>query len=619
MKYKGMLSLVFVIVLIYSCSKQMVKESNVAEKQQFPENLPEQLWISNSFNAKIDSVFRFYRFAKSSLSEGDTLGAEIYFNTAFEIVSQFSESDRLTLQHWVEFDSMFKDLSDEYERIYLQTTIAPEAEEIREDISNLEERFFPDSVLYGNGTVIDSLGGFPITVNDKVRLAIKYFQTKGRVVFTKWLRRSGRYEKLIKDVLESKNLPAELMYVAMIESGFNPRARSYARAVGMWQFISATGRYYGLRSNWWFDERRDVFKSTLAAATHLAELYERFDDWYLALAGYNCNPRKVEYNIKRYKTRNFWKLKRLPRQTRNYVPTFLAAAIIAENPAQFGFTVEKLEPIRVDTVSISESVDLNVIAKLVDTTYAYIKEINPAVLRWVTPPGVKNFTLYLPEGKKEKFKQEYAKIPDNKKRSWVRHRIRYGETLSTIAQKYHTSVSVLKANNRIRGSMIRAGDYLIIPVPQNKSHYYTYKAKRSYASSKKKRSKSKVIRSVPGSKKIVYKVKPGDTLGEIAEIYNTRASRIRAWNGLYYGEHIYPNQKLTIWVPENIDELKAKAKKKVHITEELDPNTYYVVKRGDTLWDIAQKYGMSIKDLKKLNKMRSSRIHPGDKLRISNN
>ncbi|HID40466.1 MAG TPA: LysM peptidoglycan-binding domain-containing protein [Calditrichaeota bacterium] len=619
MKYKGMLSLVFVIVLIYSCSKQMVKESNVAEKQQFPENLPEQLWISNSFNAKIDSVFRFYRFAKSSLSEGDTLGAEIYFNTAFEIVSQFSESDRLTLQHWVEFDSMFKDLSDEYERIYLQTTIAPEAEEIREDISNLEERFFPDSVLYGNGTVIDSLGGFPITVNDKVRLAIKYFQTKGRVVFTKWLRRSGRYEKLIKDVLESKNLPAELMYVAMIESGFNPRARSYARAVGMWQFISATGRYYGLRSNWWFDERRDVFKSTLAAATHLAELYERFDDWYLALAGYNCNPRKVEYNIKRYKTRNFWKLKRLPRQTRNYVPTFLAAAIIAENPAQFGFTVEKLEPIRVDTVSISESVDLNVIAKLVDTTYAYIKEINPAVLRWVTPPGVKNFTLYLPEGKKEKFMQEYAKIPDNKKRSWVRHRIRYGETLSTIAQKYHTSVSVLKANNRIRGSMIRAGDYLIIPVPQNKSHYYTYKAKRSYASSKKKRSKSKVIRSVPGSKKIVYKVKPGDTLGEIAEIYNTRASRIRAWNGLYYGEHIYPNQKLTIWVPENIDELKAKAKKKVHITEELDPNTYYVVKRGDTLWDIAQKYGMSIKDLKKLNKMRSSRIHPGDKLRISNN
>ncbi len=619
MRYKGLLSFIFIIALIFGCSKQMVKESEEAEKQKLPENFPEQLWISDSFNAKIDSVFRFYRFAKSSLSEGDTLGAEIYFNTAFEIVSQFSESDRLTLQHWVEFDSMFKDLSDEYERIYLQTTIAPEAEEIREDISELEERFFPDSVLYGNGTVIDSLGGFPITVNDKVRLAIKYFQTKGRVVFTKWLRRSGRYEELIKDILESKDLPAELMYVAMIESGFNPKARSYARAVGMWQFISATGRYYGLRSNWWFDERRDVIKSTIAAATHLAELYERFDDWYLALAGYNCNPRKVDYNIRRYNTRNFWKLKRLPRQTRNYVPTFLAAAIIAENPAQFGFTVEKVEPLRVDTVLISESVDLNVIAELVDTTYSYIKEINPAVLRWVTPPGIKNFTLYLPKGKKDKFKQEYEKIPDNKKRSWVRHRIRSGETLSTIAQKYHTSISVIKANNRIRGSMIRAGDYLVIPVPQNKSHYYTYQAKSHYSSSKKKRSKRKTIKNVPGSKKIVYQVKPGDTLGEIAEIYNTRASRIRAWNGLYYGEHIYPKQKLVIWVPENIDELKAKAKKKVHITEELAPNTYYVVKRGDTLWDIAQKYGMSIKELKKLNKMRSSRIHPGDKLRISNN
>ncbi|HGY56715.1 MAG TPA: LysM peptidoglycan-binding domain-containing protein [Caldithrix abyssi] len=619
MKYKGLLTLVTGIVLVFGCSRQMVKEESTSTPQDLPENMPDQLWVSDAFSVKIDSVFRFYRFAKASLADGDTLGAEIYFNTAFEIVSQFSESDRLTLQHWIEFDSMFKDLSDEYERIYLQTTVTPEAEEIREDITDLEERFFPDSVLYGSGTVIDSLGGFPITVNDKVRLAIKYFQTKGRVVFTKWLRRSGRYEQLIKEVLEEKNLPSELMYIAMIESGFNPKARSYARAVGMWQFISATGRYYGLRNNWWFDERRDVIKSTIAAATHLAELYERFGDWYLALAGYNCNPRKVDYNIRRYKSRDFWKLKRLPRQTRNYVPTFLAAAIIAENPAQFGFTVEKLEPIRVDTVLISESVDLNVIAKIVDTTYAYIKEINPAVLRWVTPPGVKNFTLYLPEGTRQKFKEEYAKIPDSKKRSWVRHRIRPGETLSTIAQKYHTSMAVIKSTNRIRGSFIRAGDYLLIPVPQNKSHYYTYSPKSRTHSTAKKRSKPRVVKNVPGHKKIIYRVKPGDTLGEIAEIYNTRASKIRAWNGLYYGQHIYPRQELAIWVPENLSEMKAQAKKRVKIKEDIDPSMYYVVKRGDTLWDIARKYNLSIKQLKELNNMRTSRIRPGDKLRISSN
>jgi len=523
------------------------------------------------------------------------------------------EDDRITLQAWDDFDSLFMAINQEYEDIYLKNNIAMEAEEVREDIMELEEFYFADSVLLGNETIVDSSGAMPITINKKVRLAIKYFQTTGRVIFTKWLERRGKYEGEIDKILIKKGLPEELKYIAMIESGFNPRARSYARAVGMWQFISATGRYYGLRHNWWFDERRDPYKATEAALTHFADLYKRFGDWYLALAGYNMNPRRVEKNMRRYNTRDFWKLRRLPRQTRNYVPTFLAATILAKNPKQFGFYVEKMHPIEVDTVIINESLDLNVIANIVDTSYAYIKEINPAVLRWVTPPGIKNFHLYVPKGKTALFEEKYAKIPDSQKRSWIRHKIRSGETISTIAQKYHTSMSVIKSTNHLKSSRIRAGKYLLIPVPQNKAHYYSYK--QPVKKSKKYRSPRRKITNVTGHKKVIYMVKPGDTLGQIAEDYHTRASKIRSWNGLSYGRYIKPKQKLAIWVPKNSDERKNIAKKKITLPNETS-GKYYTVKYGDTLWDIAKKYHISVSKLKRINNMRSSRIKPGDRIKI---
>lgn len=575
--------------------------------------LPEDLWISDSLYQNLDSILSYYRQANQKLTEGDTVGAEIYFDQAFDILAQFTDEERAVLQQWSDYDSVFSEMNAIYEDIYLQSNEPMEAEEVRQDITNIEETIFADSVLFGDQTVVDSSGPLPITLNKKVRLAIKYFQTKGRFIFTRWLERSGRYEQIVKNIFREYGLPEDLAFLAMIESGFNPRARSYARAVGMWQFISSTGKYYGLRHNWWFDERRDIIKSTHAAARHLLDLNRRFGDWYLSLAGYNCNPRKVEYNMRRYRTRDFWKLRRLPRQTRNYIPTYLAALIIAKNPEKFGFFVEKEPPLQVDTVHVSESLDLNVVAQLVDTTYSYIREINPAVLRWVTPPGVKDFTLYLPAGTKEKFKEGYKKIPDNKKRSWVRHRIREGETLSTIAHKYHTSMHVIKSVNKLRSNFIRAGKYLLIPVPQNKQHYYAQIAKRSHRRSARR--SRKVVTNVPGHKKVIYTVKPGDTLGEIAEMYHTRASKIRSWNGLRYGEYIRPKQKLAIWIPK--EGLRKQQKKKKQ--EEFDPSRFYTVRTGDTLWDIAKKYGLSIRELKKLNNKRSSRIRPGERLRISKN
>lgn len=593
------------------------QKPNQIETKYFPADMPDDIWISELTAERLDSMLSYAEQADKKIIEKDTLGAEIYFDQAFEILSAFSDEERNLLQNWPRYADVCRRINSQYEEIYPTANVPMEAEEIRQDIIEIEEISLADSVLNGANSLIDSSAGIPLTINPKVRLAIKYFQTKGRYVYTRWLERSGKYEDMLREIFKERDLPEELIYIAMIESGFNPSARSYARAVGMWQFISATGKYYGLRNNWWFDERRDVLKASTAAAEHLQDLYERFDDWYLALSGYNCNPRKVELNMRRYHTRDFWKLKRLPRQTRNYVPTYLAATIIAREPEKFGFYITKQKPFVADTVLISESIDLNVVAKLVDTTYARIRELNPAVLRWVTPPGIKDFTLFLPKGTKDKFKEGFASIPDKDKRSWVRHRIRTGESLSTISQKYRTSISVIKSTNKLRSNFIRAGKYLLIPVPQNKAAYYASKATYKVPKTKKRTARKK-ISNVPGHKKVSYVVKMGDTLGEIAENFNTRASRIRQWNGLRYGEYIRPKQKLVLWVPENLQELKERVANKP-IEPKPDHSVYYTVQSGDTLWDIAKKYGVSITEIKKLNKMRSSRIRPGDRLKVSKN
>jgi membrane-bound lytic murein transglycosylase D len=543
------------------------------------------------------------------------LGAQIYFDKAFNVVSKFDEETKTVLMEWQAYDSLITEMGMRYEKIFGEDIFEQAAEEVREELTQIEETAFGDSIgLPQEMVFVDTSENYiPLQINRRVELAMKYFQTKGRAVFTRWLERSGKYEPMVKSILREHDLPEDLFYLAMIESGFNPNAYSYARASGMWQFIYATGRYYGLRSDWWFDERRDPLLATEAAAKHLTDLYKRFDDWYLALAGYNCNPKKIERRIRQYNTRDFWKLKRLPRQTRNYIPTYIAATIMAKNPKKYGFYVEKQQPVQFDTVIVNEAVDLNVVAKCVDTTFAAIKSLNPAVRRWCTPPGIGDFVLNIPHGTKDKFVANYAKIPNNEKRSYVRHKIRSGETLSTIARKYATSISVIKSHNRIRGTVIHTGNYLIIPVPQNKNYYKKY---RTYAqtSSRKKSSRKRQAVIPAGHKKITYIVKTGDTLGEIAEEYNTRASKIRAWNGLYYGQHIYPKQKLALWIPQG--SVTSSKSKYVELSPPGGTDEYYVVRSGDTLWDIAQKYGISISNLKKWNNKRSNKIKPGERLRI---
>ncbi|MFQ5583314.1 MAG: LysM peptidoglycan-binding domain-containing protein, partial [Calditrichia bacterium] len=384
-----------------------------------------------------------------------------------------------------------------------------------------------------------------------------------------------------------------------------------------------TGRMYGLRYSWWFDERRDPVKATRAAAQHLKDLYQRFGDWYLAMAGYNYSPRKIERRLSKYGVEDFWDLPRLPRETRNYIPTFIAAATIAQNPVKYGFNIEPQPPLVFDTVTVRECVDLNVVAQCVNTTFAEIKELNPALVRWCTPPDRKTWLLNLPAGSRQSFVENYAKIPDNKKLSYVHHRIRSGETLSTIARRYGVSMYEIKRFNKIRGSLIRAGHSLVIPVPQNKTYYKKYAAN----SSTTRRSYSrKKVKNVPGREKKEYIVKRGDTLWDVSRAFNVTVSQIRKWNGLGYSRIIRPGQKLNIWVKPGTktdnDLLASNTSKETvqqHTTPQESSSTtaiIHTVRPGDTLWDISLQYNVSIRNIKKWNGKRSNVIKPGEKLKI---
>lgn len=606
----------FVIILLISCSQQkLTKKSEIYNSKLTP---PDSLFIVESDVNSVDSISIYYDSAKKFLASQDTVGSNIYFENAFKIINRFDENTKTLLLEWSDYKTLLQNINKDYSRIHDPLTVDFEAEEIREDLVNFEEELIGDSTLT-NSILSEDLtdtNSIPLIINRRVELALQYFQTKGRKIFTIWLTRLGKYENLIRNTLKEEGLPQELLYLSMIESGFNPRAYSYARASGLWQFIYATGSHYGLRADWWFDERRDPTLSTKAAAEHLQDLYDRFGDWYLAMAGYNYSPGKLQSHINRYNTRDFWQLKRIPRQTRNYIPTFIAASLIAKDPNKYGFYIEKATPVEFDTVMISDCVDLEIIANCVNSDFAEIKNLNPAVKRWCTPPNVKNFTVNLPKGTKELFKKEYANIPDDKKITYKRHKIRSGETLSEIASRYSTSISVLKNTNGLRGNRIRAGKYLVIPVAQNEKYYKTFKPV-AYKSYKKKAKRRSPVKNVNGHRKINYIVKKGDTLGDIAELYNTRASKIRYWNGLSYGRHIYPKQILAIWVPDTNPIPKV-------ISEDVKSHnlavneTYHIVENGDTLWDIAQKYNTSIREIKKLNKLRSNRIKPGERLIIKN-
>jgi membrane-bound lytic murein transglycosylase D len=326
----------------------------------------------------------------------------------------------------------------------------------------------------------------PLTVNDEVLSFLNFFQTpRGRAIVETGLRRSGRYREMIARVLQEEGVPQDLIYLAQAESAFQPLALSRAGARGIWQFVAYRGHEYGLRHTWWVDERQDPEKATRAAAQHLRDLYGIFGDWYLAMAAYNCGPGNVQKGIERTGYADFWELYKrnvLPRETRNYVPIILALTLIAKDAAHYNIQAEPEAPVPTDVVNPGRAIDLRLVAETIDVDVETLRSLNPALLRFATPDDP-SFELHLPQGTSQKFSAEIAAIPPDKWVSWRRHRVESGETLASIAKKYRvTAAAIADANNLERNAALDAGDKLIIPATlppsETKRRLVSYRVRR---------------------------------------------------------------------------------------------------------------------------------------------
>jgi membrane-bound lytic murein transglycosylase D len=390
------------------------------------------------------------------------------------------------------------------------TSIPSQLKPPTEDVAQLDENI--DEVTE------EKPFSFPMILNDSVENHLEYFKTRGREEFQRWLDRSARYIPVMKDIFREKNLPEDLVYVAMIESGFNPYAVSWAKAVGPWQFMPATGKLYGLRIDWWIDERKDPVKSTYAAAEHLKDLHNLFGSWPLALASYNAGAGKVQRAVLRTRSDDFWDLKAsryIRRETKNYVPKFMAATIIAKNPESYGFSIADYTPFTYDTAVIEESTDLRLLARCAGCSYEALKELNPELRRWVTPPDFDKYVLRIPAGTKKMFLANFAAIPPEEKITWERHEVRRNETLASLAKQYNTSSETIREINGLKKTRLTPGRHLLIPIDINaKAQDIGYLTPEESGK----------------QQEILYRVRRGETLARIAKRHNVTVSDIKEWN-----------------------------------------------------------------------------------------
>ena len=466
----------------------------------------------------------------------DTLEVIYYLDRIYDLLGEADQLGEKTAEDQEEFDRFIASLNDIYTQrlTTLDLTDAPItaafARQMIEDIS------VPVEMEMGNTKFIvvdDRDGHIPLVRTTTVDQFINYFKTKGKKQFQIWLDRKHEYGGLINEILTEQELPEELVNLAMIESGLNPKAFSRASAAGIWQFIYSTGKLYDLKRDWYVDERRDPIKSTYAASAHLKDLFEEFDHWYLALAAYNSGSGRVHRAMRLHQTSDFWQLHTLPRETRNYIPYYLAAAIIARNPEEYGFETyskKRKAPFEFDTVELEKSADLSVLARSAGTSLKTMQYYNPELRQSATPQNGP-YTLRIPKGKASQFNANFNALPEDQRFApqYIVHKVRRGESLSTISKKYKVSIHDVAAVNKIRNRhKISIGQKLTIPI------------RGAYTSHD----------GPPGHIKVVYTVRKGDTLGHIAEDYGTRAGKIRRWNNLAYGQYIYPGQKLVLWVKQ---------------------------------------------------------------------
>jgi membrane-bound lytic murein transglycosylase D len=464
------------------------------------------------------------------------------------------------------------------------------------------------------------LADVPVAMNSRVADQLNFFMNKGRKVMLAWMDRSTDLFPRLRPILQEEGIPEDLLFLAMIESGLNPRARSYAHAAGIWQFIQGTGKIYGLNIDRFYDERYHVEEATRAACRYLRKLYDEFDDWYLAMAAYNCGEMRIEREIVRGHTRDYWRMNRLPRQTRSYVPAYLATREIYKNPTQYGFPPLPREvPYHCEYAVVNGSYRLEHIARAAGADPDWVLDNNPEFLRGMTPGG--QVKVRLPR-KDAAFESRLATLPQTVVKPNRTHRVKAGETIQSIARKYDVTVQAIMSlpeNRRVKPNRLRGGQTIVIPVMDTPlvADNATDSPKKAAADT----TNGAVTPPPVVEHEIVYTVHDGETLGRIGRQLGVSVDEICRQNKIADPDLIAPGRKLRIHVSGGDASVAQKPapddSTKVAQNPDAKSRTYKV-QPGDTIWSIARTVGQDPRKILSWNKLENGgTIFPGQELIVS--
>ena len=486
----------------------------------------------------------------------------------------------------------------------------------------------------------------PVRWDAQVLRYLDYFKNdpKGHAVMGGWLRRAGRYRQLFERTLERQGLPKDLLYVAMVESGFDNGARSRVGAGGIWQFMPGAARAYGLEVSYWIDARRDPERAVEAAARYLKDLYVRFGSWYLVFAAYNAGYGSVLRSITTYNTNDYWELGRhesgLPWESTLYVPKILAAAIVGHNLAAFGFAdLTEDAPFAYEQVDVPAGTSLSVVARAAGTRPEVIEALNPDLVRTRTPPDRGSSKVRLPPGTAAVYAASTDKTRDADKMETVV--LRFGETLDDVARAHGSSARELRRLNGVKDTLeLRGGTAIVVPrrgpaaKPRDKD---TEKAQTASESDEASGDEDAILVAVPdrsfsydGRERVFYRTRDGDGLDEVADVFGVRPDDLVEWNNLDPAAKLHPRMVLQIYVRKDFDPAgvllldPAKVRVVTCGSEEFlaleaarrgRKRLYYSAKAGDTLAKLGRRYGLTPGDLARINRFSyNTELHEGDRI-----
>ena len=612
----------FLLVLSGCASKTdttpKVEPINPPETESFSERALKEK-ISDSL--AIRPSWTYYQYALQAMDNQEWLLARHYLDESLrQLVSE-------------KFDSTYKNVSAAEDSAYHASMpirivraldeVYPNVAELGESAENfvrnevsiegvdaLDESEADSAALQVIESFLDTLDvsqfTLPVRFNERVLQEIYYMTNSARAFMSGSLNRKTAYDSLIYAQLDAAKMPRDLIYLALVESGFKLKAYSRAKASGMWQFIPETGKRYGLEVDYWVDMRRNPELATKAALKYLNRLHDEFDDWLLAMAAYNCGEGRVRRLLREMQedtTRDttiavtYWDLE-LPKETMRYVPRILAAMVIGHYPEQYEMFVEQTYQPDFDTVTVFDSFPLEEVAKLLKVTEDTLRSLNMELVKWCTPPNKESYLLRLPVGTRSAFVEGYDKMEKNNFSSWHHHKVRKGENLGIIARQYGIKISELQQANDMKNTRIRAGQSLLIPI--------------------KVTPKPKANRGKKPQKVRTYIVQSGDDVAAVARKFGISQDSVRAWNSLDVAAVVKAGDTLVVSKPEPTPQVENESAKNQPSKNrpKLAKGEKYAVREGDTYAAIAKTFDIPVVMLMQANQGFNKRLMVGDSLVI---